>query len=89
MATFWMRWYGGENGDPRPVKYPTPIEWWCTGETASGRNTICALVEAETPHKAWKSVREYWPEAKGDTCDEKEAGWRPPSCRFPPKEKSR
>lgn len=84
---FWMRWFGGADGDPRPVNYPTPIEWWCTGETLDGTCTICALVEAPTETRAWRHVREYWPEAKESSCQEVEPGWRPSPDRFPPKKK--
>jgi hypothetical protein len=87
LATFWMRWYGGADGDPRPTTYPTPIEWWCTGETADGKNTICALVTARNEKAAWAEVSRYWPEYEPSFCDAKEDGWRPPACRFPPKEK--
>ena len=82
---FWMRWYGGDGGDARPLTYPTPIEWWHSGTTAeeTGPNcTICALVDAPSEEEAWARVREYWPEAVPDFAHVKPDDWRP-GDRFP------
>jgi len=76
---WWMRWFSDSNGDPRPVVYPAPIEWWWTGQTEDGLSTICALVKAPDDTTAWAQVKQYWPEAKPDFADEKPARWRPPS----------
>ena len=83
-----MRWYGGKDGDPRPVTYPTPIEWWCTGYREDDVCTICAVVDAQTPAAAWKHVRKYWPEAEESFCEEKPSNFRPDPGRFTPKEAS-
>ncbi len=82
---YWMRWKGGAGGDPRPLTFPVPIEWWCTGQDMAGLCTICALVDSKGEKGAWAKVRKYWPEAEACFALERKPGWRPPPDRFPPK----
>lgn len=86
VVKFWMRWFGGKDGDPRPISYPIPLEWWCTGTDGDGDVcTICALVEAVDEPAAWASARRYWPELREDSAEQVAPDWRPPAGRFPPK----
>jgi len=83
MRRFWVRWFGGDDGDPRPLTFPVPIEWWCSGEDAKGTCTICAIVDAVDEDAVWAEVRKYWPEAVQSFCEETEPSWRPDPGRFP------
>lgn len=83
---FWLRWFGGRPGDARPVRYPSPVEWWCTGERdADPPNVICGVVDAPSPTAAWELVRRDWPEYEPDGCEARPAYWRPDPGRFPPR----
>lgn len=84
--TFWARWYGGKDGDMRPLSgKPKDIEWWCSGEREpEPQFVICALVTARSETDVWAKVHEEWPEAVPSFCEEKETGWRPDSARFAP-----
>lgn len=82
---YWLSWYGGKDSDPRPVTFPVPVEWWCTGEDLEGVCTICAIVDAESEADAFCLISQWWPEAKARFCKEQEPGWRPTADRFPPK----
>ena len=86
---YWIRFFGGENGDPRPVTSPPPFEWWCTGESGHGTCTICALVDATDDMAAREEVLKYWPEARHDEVHNRPCEWRPPADRFPPKSAER
>ncbi len=87
--SFWVRFFGGENGDPRPVTYPIPLEWWCTGTDDAGTCTICALVVTTDDVTARREVAKYWPEVRFDEVLDKGPGWRPPADRFPRKRKAK
>ncbi len=54
----WMRYrfYTSET-DERPIKFPPPGPWWCTGTTGEGNAIIVAYLPAGVV------LREYWPEA--------------------------
>jgi hypothetical protein len=56
--------------------------WWCTG--SRGEDAIlCALVEAESEHKAKTYLLISWPEAgEWRFCEPHDGDWRP-SDRFP------
>lgn len=54
-------------GDYRPVKWPPPGPYWCTGYNADDECIIVAFVRAES------QVREFWPGAAPlDFCDERD-----------------
>lgn len=86
---YWVRFFGGENGDSRPVTFPIPLEWWCTGQDMAGTCTVCAIVDSTDDVSARREVLKYWPEARFDEVLEKAPDWRPASDRFPPKRKAR
>lgn len=56
---FWrVRFYANED-DYRPIKWPPPGPFWCSGY-GDGRAILIAWV----PNK--KDLKEYWPEAEVD-----------------------
>lgn len=57
----WKRWrfFTSSVGDPRPVTFPPPGPWWCTGETGDGEY---AIVVAYLPHDV--ALKTFWPEAE-------------------------
>ena len=82
---WWVRWYT-LGDDSRPVTFPTPIEWWCSGY--SDTHAInCAIVFADTePGVEAELKANGWPECDGlDFCEPKADDWRPNAGRFPPK----
>lgn len=57
-VTLWERHRFKANlDDPRPVKFPPPGPWWCSGEGDGYSIVVCYL-----PYRV--SVLEYWPEAR-------------------------
>lgn len=82
LKRFWISWYQPTE-DYRPIKFPIPVEWWCSGERADGASTLCAMVDALTEEAAKKEIQKYWHEAgEWRFCDEKAIDWLPGS-RFP------
>ena len=54
-----VRFHTSSVDDPRPVKFPPPGPWWCTGEAGDGSYaTVVAYVEKIG------QVKKFWPEAK-------------------------
>lgn len=88
MKRFWVRFTVVGSNDPRPITFPIPIEWWCTGYDSSDDAINCAIVDAPNEREAWKQITSAgnWPEAKQSFCDVKPNDWRPEPTRFPPKE---
>lgn len=84
---FWVGWYGGADGDYRPIRddVATPA-WACSGETGGGLFTLCAVVDAQSEDEAWEVVLSYWPEAQKRFCEERPPGWLPLA---PPGEENR
>lgn len=82
---WWVRWYI-EGDDSRPVTFPTPVEWWCTGYSDT-HSINCAIVHADDENGCVDVLRANgWPECDSlDSCAEVEADWRPIACRFPPR----
>jgi len=80
----WIRFYGGIDGDYRPTYFaathpsgPT-FEWWCVGSREGEPEfIICAMVDAPTEADGIATVRSFWPEAEGLTCDVHAADWLP------------
>lgn len=56
-STKWRRYRFHANlDDPRPVKFPPPGPWWC-----SGQGDDYAIVIAYLPRNA--KLKQFWPEA--------------------------
>lgn len=55
-------------GDYRPVKWPYPHPYWCTGH--NGDNTTAVLVAYADDED---QILEYWPEAEGLEVEEVES----------------
>lgn len=91
VQRFWMGWYGGSDGDCRPLTVSVPFAWWCTGEEYDfdglglrrARSTLCAVVDAEDVQAAWACVGTFWPEAVERFAEARDSGWFPSSDRFP------
>lgn len=88
MHRYWVRFFGGENGDARPLTFPIPIEWWCTATDLAGQCTICAIVDSTDDVSARQAIVPHWPEARFDEVTEKAPDWRPSADRFPPKRRA-
>jgi hypothetical protein len=80
---YWVSWYGGVDGDSRPIKDDegTPA-WACSGSRIATHkndpcNTICAIIDAKNEEEVWKRVREYWPEAEERFIEEKDPNYLP------------
>lgn len=71
----WLRArFKANEEDYRPVKWPPPGPYWCTGY-GDGYSIVVAYV------KSLKELRKYWPEAKDiETTKEKEIEY---TERFP------
>ena len=48
--------------DPRPVKYPPPHPWWCSGFQGEGYSAYCIVVAYADSEE---QILEYWPDAEG------------------------
>lgn len=56
--TIWIRArFTVEHSDYRPVKWPPPGPFWCSGTSAEGWPIVVAYVRAE------EQVTAFWPEA--------------------------
>lgn len=81
----WISWYQ-PTADYRPLTFPPNqaiLGWWCTGESANGDATLCALVRADSEEKAQDAVKHDWPEAdEWRFCEER--GNTELGSRFPP-----
>lgn len=75
MKANWRRYrFHANEDDPRPVKFPPPGPWWCSGSGDGYSIVICYL-----PPKV--KLTTYWPEAKKvDYTEETELSF---SDRFP------
>lgn len=62
--------------DYRPVKFPPPHPWWCTGYTGDGSYSIVVAYADDV-----NQIFEYWPEAKD--IDSKEVSEYVFTDRFP------
>lgn len=47
-----------DSNDYRPVNWPPPGPYWCTGERSDGAAVLVAYADSE------KQIREFWPEAE-------------------------
>lgn len=84
MTRFWISWYGGSDGDCRPIVYPIPFPWWCSGERFHEPCfSICAVIDAENEELAYEEAKEYWPELEERFCNPRPNEWMPDSSRFP------
>jgi hypothetical protein len=80
---FWMSWWGGADGDCRPLKTEGAPAWACSGHRDPvPQFSICAVVDADTEIAAWEHVRHYWPEAEERFAIEKPDDWTPEPSRF-------
>ena len=51
--------FKANGGDYRPVKWPYPHPYWCSGTAVDGsHSTIVAYADDE------EQIKEFWPEAK-------------------------
>lgn len=84
---WWCRWRV-PGDDPRPVKVPTPVNWWRTGESGmpGEYQIVCGTVMAEDEKQALESIQQNgWPECQElNFCEPRSLDWEPPSDRFPP-----
>lgn len=59
MKTKWNRWrFKAYVEDYRPIKFPPPGPYWCSGE-GDGYHILVAYFPVE---KTWEDIMEYWPE---------------------------
>ena len=56
---FRVRFYS-HHADPRPVGWPPPGPWWCSGETEDGKGNTVQVIIAYT--KEPDKLKEQWPE---------------------------
>lgn len=62
----WLRCrFQANEDDFRPVKFPPPGPYWCTGY-GDGHSIVVAYVRTE------EQVTEFWPEAKNIDVDERD-----------------
>jgi len=65
--TKWLRCrFKAAADDYRPVKWPPPGPYWCSGE-GEGYSIVIAYVRTED------QVREFWPEASDIDAEERDA----------------
>jgi hypothetical protein len=92
MNRYWVRFIIRGVSDPRPITFPIPIEWWCTGELGSEPPSAinCAIVDADDERAAWAQIVDptRWPEAEESFIELRPSDWRPNADRFPPKDRS-
>jgi hypothetical protein len=71
----WRRYrFHTDSEDYRPIIFPPPGPWWCSGYSGDSSVIVCYLPRGE-------SVSSYWPEASGvDFTDEEEIVF---TSRFP------
>ena len=50
--------FKANHDDPRPVKFPPPHPWWCTGYAGDDSYSI-VVAYADNEDQ----IKEYWPEA--------------------------
>lgn len=55
--------FKGNAEDPRPIEFPPPYPWWCSGYQEE-HAIIIAFADSET------QILKYWPEAKDIESDE-------------------
>ncbi len=65
MLTWKRHRFYTKSTDYRPIKFPPPGPWWCSGESMDSFVIICYL-PPQVP------VTEYWPEAFGIDSEDKD-----------------
>lgn len=59
MTNQWIRYrFNTQEEDYRPVVFPPPGPWWCTGFNSNGHAVIVAYLPVEV------YITDYWPEAE-------------------------
>lgn len=89
MTRYWISWWGGNDGEPRPFaesEESPSFHWWVTGErfTTTDTYSICAVVDADDDQHAKQQITEWWPGVdEWRFCKTKPHYWMPDASRFP------
>lgn len=59
--------FKADPGDYRPVKWPAPGPFWCSGSAGDGSYSIVIAYAKDEDQ-----IREYWPEARDIDAEEKD-----------------
>lgn len=90
---YWIR-FVSPGSDARPVKVPSPVEWWHSGYTSDDDAVIVALAhvdhdvaEVDVMNRVSNALEPYWPDHHIEFATEVTSEWRP-GDRFVPKASS-